>query len=133
MADLGDIKNILASTVQNLDWLEVDEKAYRDHDILPQQNLDISPDLINMWRAHDQAPHHRIDVYENNGYYLEEICLTIGWRYNRSFAKRIADGLIGYNHEHESIQKIQEEWHLRPREDLRLPENQHPFRTFHPR
>lgn len=46
MADLGDISSFIKEgSVANLDWLDVDEKQYRELDTLPKQNLDISPDM----------------------------------------------------------------------------------------
>jgi len=38
----------------DLDWLDVDEVAYRALDTLPKQNLDIVPDLKGLWRHHDE-------------------------------------------------------------------------------
>ena len=57
MSDLGDISSLLkeGSGVSNLDWLDVDEKQYRAEDILPRQNLQISPDLEALW-SHEDKP-----------------------------------------------------------------------------
>lgn len=56
MADLGDITHIMKdASVADLSWLDVDEKAYREIDHLPKQNLDISPDLEALW-AHEDKP-----------------------------------------------------------------------------
>jgi hypothetical protein len=58
MSDLGNISNILAPSVPNLDWLDVDEKEYQKLDTLPKQNLDILPDLQNLWSHQDsEGPH----------------------------------------------------------------------------
>lgn len=38
----------------NLDWLDVNEEDYRELDLLPKQNLDISPDLQALWRHQDE-------------------------------------------------------------------------------
>jgi hypothetical protein len=57
MADLGDISAILKEgTVNNLEWLDVDDKAYRDLADLPKQNLDFAPDLEAAWNHRDEAP-----------------------------------------------------------------------------
>ena len=56
MADLGDLSNFLKEgNVANLDWLDVDEREYQKQDVLPKQNLDISPDLQALW-AHEDQP-----------------------------------------------------------------------------
>jgi hypothetical protein len=55
MADLGDITGFLKEgSVSDLSWLDVDEKAYRELDQLPKQNLDIAPDLEAAWSHTDQ-------------------------------------------------------------------------------
>jgi len=55
MADLGDLSNFLKEgSVADLDWLEVDEKKYRAEDKLPEQNLDIAPDLQAVWDHKDK-------------------------------------------------------------------------------
>lgn len=55
MGDLGDLGNFLKEgSVANLDWLDVDEKEYRQLDTLPKQNLDISPDLQAIWSYEDK-------------------------------------------------------------------------------
>lgn len=57
MADLGDISGLLKEgSIVNLDWLDVDDKAYRDLDTLPKQNLDIAPDLMALWSHEGLAP-----------------------------------------------------------------------------
>lgn len=56
MADLGDITDFLKEgSVNDLDWLNVNEEEYRNLDKLPKQNLDIAPDLQAMW-AHEDKP-----------------------------------------------------------------------------
>ena len=56
MADLGDLTDFMkeGSGVANLDWLDVNEEAYREKDTLPKQNLDIAPDLVALWRHQDE-------------------------------------------------------------------------------
>ncbi len=57
MAELGDISNFIREgSVANLDWLDVDEKQYRELDTLPQQNLDIAPDMQALWSHEEKAP-----------------------------------------------------------------------------
>ena len=57
MADLGDITNfIVEGSVANLDWLDVDERQYRELDTLPKQNLDIAPDMQALWSHEDKSP-----------------------------------------------------------------------------
>lgn len=59
MADLGDISGFLREgAVADLDWLDVNEKDYRELDKLPQQNLDIAPDLQAVW-SHEDKPAER--------------------------------------------------------------------------
>lgn len=58
MPELGDLSNLFENTVPNLDWLDIDEKAYRSVERLPHQNLDIKPDLVRMWSTHDKGPTH---------------------------------------------------------------------------
>lgn len=57
MGDLGDLSSFLkdGSGVVNLDWLDVNESEYREQDRLPQQNLQIAPDLAALW-AHEDKP-----------------------------------------------------------------------------
>jgi hypothetical protein len=56
MADLGDLSGFLkSSSVTDLDWLDVDEKAYRELERLPKQNLDFSPQLEEAW-SHEDGP-----------------------------------------------------------------------------
>jgi len=56
MADLGNLTSFLKEgSVPNLDWLTVDEKEYRELDTLPKQNLDMVPDLDNLW-SHSDTP-----------------------------------------------------------------------------
>lgn len=53
--DLTDfMKEGSGADVAKLDWLDVDEKAYREADRLPKQNLDIGPDLAVLW-SHDDS------------------------------------------------------------------------------
>jgi len=56
MSELGDLTDYLkeGSAVSNLDWLDVDAKAYRELDTLPKQNLDVVPDLEALWRHRDE-------------------------------------------------------------------------------
>ena len=57
MAELGDISGFLKEgSPNNLDWLDVDEKAYRELDTLPKQNLDVVPDLEAAWSHQDKDP-----------------------------------------------------------------------------
>ena len=57
MADLGDISGFLKEgAVNNLDWLDVNEKDYRELSDLPKQNLDFAPDLEAAWSHTGQAP-----------------------------------------------------------------------------
>jgi len=63
MADLGDLSSFLKEgSVSDLDWLDVDEQAYRDLEKLPKQNLDYSPQLEAAWAHKDEAP----SVYVEN-------------------------------------------------------------------
>jgi len=56
MADLGDITDFLKEgSVNDLDWLDVNEEQYRSLDKLPKQNLDIAPDLQSLW-SHEDRP-----------------------------------------------------------------------------
>lgn len=52
---MDDLSNFLKGSVADLDWLNVDEAAYRQLDRLPKQNLDISPDLVAAW-SHEDRP-----------------------------------------------------------------------------
>ena len=55
--ELGDLTEFLKdSAVADLDWLDVDEKDYRELDRLPKQNLDIVPDLEAAWSHTDEPP-----------------------------------------------------------------------------
>jgi hypothetical protein len=55
MADLGDLSDFLKEgSVADLDWLDVDDKQYRELDKLPKQNLDIAPDLQAVWDHKDK-------------------------------------------------------------------------------
>ncbi len=56
MADLGDLTDFMkeGSGVSNLDWLDVNEESYREMEPVPQQNLDIAPDLLALWRHQDE-------------------------------------------------------------------------------
>jgi len=57
MAELGDISSFIKEgSVANLDWLDVDEKQYRELDTLPKQNLDIAPDMQALWSHEDKSP-----------------------------------------------------------------------------
>jgi hypothetical protein len=58
MTDLGDLTSFFkeGSAVSNLDWLDVDEQAYRELETLPKQNLDIAPDLEALWSHQDGSP-----------------------------------------------------------------------------
>ncbi len=55
MADLGNISNLLTSSVPDLEWLDVDAEQYRARDTLPKQNLEIIPDLEAAW-THEDKP-----------------------------------------------------------------------------
>jgi hypothetical protein len=55
MGDLGDISNFMKDgSLADLDWLDVDEKQYREESALPKQNLDIQPDLLALWDREDK-------------------------------------------------------------------------------
>jgi len=56
MADLGDLTDFMkqGSGVSNLDWLDVNEETYRETEPVPQQNLDVVPDLVALWRHQDE-------------------------------------------------------------------------------
>jgi hypothetical protein len=57
MADLGDISGFLKEgAVNNLDWLDVNDKDYRELSDLPKQNLDFAPDLEAAWSHEGAAP-----------------------------------------------------------------------------
>lgn len=59
MADLGDISGFLReAVVSDLEWLDVNEKDYRELERLPKQNLDIAPDLQAVW-SHEDKPVER--------------------------------------------------------------------------
>jgi hypothetical protein len=58
MAELGDLKDLFKNHVPNLDWLDVDENVYRELERLPKQNLDIRPDLEELWTTHDKGSIH---------------------------------------------------------------------------
>jgi hypothetical protein len=61
MADLGDLSGFLKSaSVADLDWLDVDEKSYRELDRLPQQNLDFAPQLEEAWSHVDGPAAHLV-------------------------------------------------------------------------
>ena len=54
----GDISHIFENPVPNLDWLDVDEDAYRALEVLPKQNLDFHPDLVDLWTHHEKGSIH---------------------------------------------------------------------------
>jgi len=55
--ELGDLTEFMKdSSVADLDWLDVDEKDYRELDQLPKQNLDIVPELEAAWSHTDEPP-----------------------------------------------------------------------------
>ena len=56
MPELGDLTRLFQASVPNLDWLDVDENVYRELERLPKQNLNILPDLDNMWSTHEKGP-----------------------------------------------------------------------------
>jgi len=58
MSDLGDLTNFFkeGGGPAKLDWLDVDEKSYRELDNLPKQNLDTVPDLEAAWSHEDLDP-----------------------------------------------------------------------------
>jgi hypothetical protein len=78
MADLGDITGLLKEAALNdLSWLDVDDKSYRELDTLPKQNLDSAPDLEALWAHEDQPatayfdkerPHTMGDLSQSHGY-----------------------------------------------------------------
>jgi hypothetical protein len=52
-----DLSNFLKdSSVADLDWLDIDEEAYRESEDLPKQNLDVQPDLEALWARNDEDP-----------------------------------------------------------------------------
>jgi len=52
-----DLGNFLKdASVSDLDWLDVDEKEYRETEVLPKQNLDIQPDLEALWAREGESP-----------------------------------------------------------------------------
>jgi hypothetical protein len=56
MSDL-DLTHVLASAGPgNFDWLDVDEREYRALDRLPEQNLDIVPELKAQWSHENRDP-----------------------------------------------------------------------------
>lgn len=81
MADLGDLTEFLkdgsGTGPADLDWLQVDEKAYQELDTLPKQNLDIVPDLQAAWAHRDEpstyyvpntgAPRSMADLSQRHG------------------------------------------------------------------
>lgn len=76
MPNLGDIGEfITSSSVSNLDWLDVDEKKYREFDTLPKQNLNTVPDLEHLWGSSNgpfvpntgEAPRTMGDMSEAHG------------------------------------------------------------------
>ena len=57
MAELGDISSFIKEgSVANLDWLDVDERQYRELGALPKQNLDIAPDMQALWSHDEKSP-----------------------------------------------------------------------------
>lgn len=55
MADLGDLSDFMKEgSVADLDWLDVDEKSYKEHSPKPQYNLDFSPELEEAWDHEDR-------------------------------------------------------------------------------
>jgi len=52
-----DLSNFIKdASVANFDWLDVDEKEYRELDTLPKQNLDVQPDLEALWNREGESP-----------------------------------------------------------------------------
>lgn len=53
MAELGDITEFMKEgagvSITDFEWLRVNEEEYRSKDILPKQNLDMTPDLARLW------------------------------------------------------------------------------------
>lgn len=50
MADLGNISGLLReASLSDLSWLDINEEEYRKQDSLPEQNLDMAPDLQALW------------------------------------------------------------------------------------
>jgi len=55
------------SSIVDLEWLAVDREMYRETEILPTQNLDITPDLAELWDHTDRSPGvHLIPARPNN-------------------------------------------------------------------
>ena len=46
--------------IQNLDWLDVDMKEYRETEVLPRNNFDAKSDLAYLWSSHDQGKNRLI-------------------------------------------------------------------------
>jgi hypothetical protein len=44
------------SSIVDLDWLAVDRDAYRETEVVPVQNLNITPDLAELWDHSDRSP-----------------------------------------------------------------------------
>ena len=56
----GDLSHVFETPVPNLEWLDVDEEAYRHLERLPKQNLDAVPDLVDAWTHHDMGTVRRV-------------------------------------------------------------------------
>jgi hypothetical protein len=57
MSDLGDLSDFLKEgAVSNLDWVNVNERDYREMDTLPKQNLDFAPELEAQWSHEGKDP-----------------------------------------------------------------------------
>ncbi len=56
MAELNLSEFLKESCINDLNWLDVDEAAYRDLDQLPKQNLDVTPDLKALWNHAGESP-----------------------------------------------------------------------------
>ena len=53
MSNLKDISQFLedeSKSLADLDWLDVDLDEYNKYQKLPQQNLDVIPDLEEQWK-----------------------------------------------------------------------------------
>lgn len=65
MSDLGDLGRLLqdeSTTLADLDWLDIDEEAYREHEDLPEQNLNAIPDLEEEWGRRTEADEYGLSA-----------------------------------------------------------------------
>jgi hypothetical protein len=62
MVDLGDLTKLIkeGSSLSSLDWLEVDEKTYRENERLPKQKLHAVPVLEEQWGRLEERSSFRL-------------------------------------------------------------------------